>query len=256
MKLYPSLFKPLTSSWFILCLTWGATAHAAEVSVAVAANFTAPMNKIAAEFEKDTGHKAVLSFGSTGKFYAQIKNGAPFQVLLAADQDTPAKLEQESLTAPGSRYTYAIGKLVLWSKQSNLVDDKGEVLRKGNFDKLAIADPRLAPYGAAAVEVLDKLGLRAALSPKLVQGENIGMAYQFVSTGNAALGFVALSQIQADGKIQEGSAWIVPTTLHAPIKQDAVALSNSKDNPAAAALLNYLKGDKARTIIKGFGYDF
>ena len=234
----------------------GVLVHAAEVSVAVAANFTAPMKKIAVEFEKDTGHKAVLSFGSTGKFYAQIKNGAPFQVLLAADQETPAKLEQENLTIPGSRYTYAIGQLVLWSKQGGLVDDKGEVLRIGSFDKLAIADPRLAPYGAAAMEVLDKLGLRTALTPKLVQGENIGMAYQFVSTGNAALGFVALSQVQSDGKIQEGSAWVVPAALHAPIKQDAVGLTNSKGNPAAPALLNYLKGDKARNIIKGFGYGF
>ncbi len=237
-------------------LTLASCVHAAEVSVAVAANFTAPMNKIAAEFEKDTGHKALLSFGSTGKFYAQVKNGAPFQVLLAADQETPARLEQEGHTVAGSRFTYAIGKLVLWSKQSGLVDDKGDVLRKGDFEKIAIADPKLAPYGAAAVQVIDRLGLTASLLPKIVQGENIGTAYQYVSTGNAALGFVALSQVQSDGKIQEGSAWIVPATLHTPIKQDAVALANSKDNPAAAALLTYLKGDKARAIIKSFGYEF
>jgi len=235
-------------------LLQGATAG--EVNVAVAANFTAPMAKIAAAFEQDTGHKAVLSFGSTGKFYAQIKNGAPFQVLLAADQETPAKLEQEGQTIAGSRFTYAIGRLVLWSKQSGLVDAQGDVLRAGKFEKLAIADPRLAPYGAAAVEVIDKLGLRSALQPKMVQGENIGMAYQFVRSGNADLGFVALSQIQVDGKIQEGSAWLVPANLHAPLQQDAVALASSKDNPAAAALLAYLKGEKARAIIKGFGYAY
>lgn len=231
------------------------TAHAGEVGVAVAANFTAPMTKIAAAFEQDTGHKAVLSFGATGKFYAQIKNGAPFQILLAADQETPAKLEQEGQTIAGSRFTYATGRVVLWSKQPGLVDDKGDVLKKGNFEKLAIADPKLAPYGAAGVEVMEKLGVRATLQPKIVQGENIATAFQFVSTGNAALGFVALSQIMVDGKISEGSAWIVPTTLHSPIRQDAVALSNSKDNSAAAALLTYLKGDKAKTIIKSFGYE-
>ena len=230
-------------------------AHAAEVSVAVAANFTAPMNKIAAAFEQDTGHKAILSFGSTGKFYAQIKNGAPFQILLAADQETPSKLEQEGQIMAGSRFTYATGRLVLWSKQIGVVDDKGEVLRKGSFEKIAIADPKLAPYGAAAVEVMDKLGVRQALQPKIIQGENIGTTYQWVSTGNAALGFVALSQIMTDGKISEGSAWIIPTSLHAPIRQDAVALSNSKDNVAAAALLGYLKGEKAKAIIKSFGYE-
>ena len=231
-----------------------ASAQAAEVSVAVAANFTAPMNKIAAAFEQDTGHRALLAFGSTGKFYAQIKNGAPFQLLLAADQETPARLEQEGQTLAGSRFTYATGRLALWSKQSGFVDDKGEVLRKGGFEKIAIADPKLAPYGAAAVEVLDKLGLRQTLQPKIIQGENISMAYQWVSTGSAALGFVALSQIMSDGKIAEGSAWVIPTTLHAALRQDAVALANSKDNAAAAALLAYLKGDKAKAIIRSFGY--
>ncbi len=231
-------------------------AHGADVSVAVAANFSAPMQKIAAAFAEDTGHRAVLSFGSTGKFYAQIKNGAPFQVLLAADQTTPARLEQEGQTIAGSRFTYATGRLVLWSKQAGLVDDKGEVLRKGSFDKIAIADPRLAPYGAAAVELLDKLGLRQSLQAKTIQGENIAMAYQWVSTGNAALGFVALSQVMVDGKISEGSAWVVPATLHAPIRQDAVALGNSAGNPAAVALMAYLKGEKARGVMQSFGYAF
>ena len=233
-----------------------ALAHADDVSVAVAANFSAPMGKIAAEFERDTGHKAVLSFGSTGKFYAQIKNGAPFQVLLAADQETPARLEQEEQTVPGSRFTYAVGRVVLWSKQPGLVDDQGDVLRRGSFEKIAMADPRLAPYGAAAVEVMDKLGLKAALQPKWVSGENIGTAYQWVSMGVAPLGFVALSQVMREGKIQEGSAWVVPVALHAPLRQDAVALKSSQGKPAAAALLAYLKGAKARAIMQSYGYAF
>lgn len=230
-------------------------AQAAEVSVAVASNFVAPMNKLAVQFEKDTGHTLVLSFGSTGKLYAQIKNGAPFGVLLAADQQTPARLEREGLTIAGSRFTYATGRLVLWSRQAGLVDDQGAVLRTGKFNKIALADPRLAPYGAAAVEVMDALGLRAALQPKWVQGENIGTAYQFVSTGNAALGFVALSQVLLDGTLSEGSAWVVPAALHTPLRQDAVGLAAGKNNPAARALLDYLQGAKARSIIQKSGYD-
>lgn len=232
-----------------------ASAQAGEVSVAVAANFTAPMQKIAAAFEQDTGHKAVLSFGSTGKFYAQIKNGAPFQVLLSADDETPARLENEGAAIPGTRFTYAVGRLALWSKQAGVVDNTGDVLRRGGFAHLAIADPKLAPYGAAAMEALDKLGLAQALQPKFVQGENIAQAYQFVLTGNATLGFVALSQIMVDGKLREGSAWVVPANLHKPIQQDAVVLSTGKDNPAATALVSYLKSDKARAIIRAFGYE-
>lgn len=231
-----------------------APARADQVQVAVAANFTAPMQKIASEFEKDTGHKAQLAFGSTGKFYAQIKNGAPFQVLLSADDKTPARLEKEGLAVSGTRFTYAIGTLVLWSARPGYVDGKGEVLKKGAFQHLALANPKLAPYGAAAVEVLNKLGLNAALEPKFVQGENIAQTFQFVSTGNAELGFVALSQVMKDGKVADGSAWIVPADLHMPIRQDAVILSTGKDNQAALALLKYLKEDKARAIIKAYGY--
>ncbi|MBC2729757.1 molybdate ABC transporter substrate-binding protein [Thiobacillus sp.] len=229
--------------------------HAAEVQVAVAANFTAPMQKIAAEFEKDSGHKAALSFGSTGKFYAQIKNGAPFDVFLAADDETPAKLEKEGVAVGGSRFTYAIGQLALWSARPGYVDDKGEVLKKGTFAHLAIANPRLAPYGAAAVEALTKMGLLSSVEGRFVQGENIAQAYQFTSTGNAELGFVALSQVYADGKLKNGSAWIVPSSLHSPIRQDAVVLAKGKDNPAAAALVRFLKSDQARAVIKSYGYD-
>ena len=233
----------------------GNGAQAAQVNVAVAANFTAPMQKIAAQFEKATGHKAILSFGSTGKFYAQIQHGAPFQVLLSADDTTPARLEQEGLGVKGSRFTYAIGKLVLWSKRANVVDDKGEVLKSGTFDRLALADPKLAPYGAAAIQTMTKMGLLAQLTPKFVRGENISQTFQFIATENAQLGFVALSQVYVDGKITEGSAWLVPANLYAPIRQDAIMLSNGQDNAAAMALDNYLKGEQAQAVIRSCGYD-
>lgn len=230
-------------------------AMAAEVNVAVAANFTAPMKQVAAEFEKETGHKAVLSFGASGKFYAQIRNGAPFQLFLSGDDEKPSQLEKDGLTVPGTRFTYSVGTLVLWSPKSGFVDAKGEMLRKGQFGKLAIANPKLAPYGAAATEVLTKQGLLTMLSPKFVQGENISQTFQFISTGNAELGFVALSQVMKEGKIASGSAWIVPGALHSPIRQDAVLLATGKDNAAARALLKYLKSDKAKKIIRSYGYE-
>ncbi|MBW8328579.1 MAG: molybdate ABC transporter substrate-binding protein [Thiobacillus sp.] len=213
------------------------------------------MQLIAADFEKATGHQAKLAFGSTGKFYAQIRNGAPFDVLLAADDETPAKLEREGGAVAGSRFTYSIGRLALWSAKPDYVDDKGAVLKQGTFKHLALANPKLAPYGAAAVETLNRLGLLAALQPKFVQGENIAQTFQFVSTGNAELGFVALSQVTEAGKLKRGSAWIVPPGLHAPIRQDAVILTRGKDTPAALALMKYLKTDKARAIIRAYGYD-
>lgn len=231
-------------------------ARADTVSVAVAANFTTPMQKIAAAFQADTGHKAELSFGATGKFYAQITHGAPFQVLLSADDTTPARLEREGKAVAHSRFTYAIGTLVLWSAQANTVDGQGNILKSGDFKHLAIANPKLAPYGAAAVQVMDKLGVAAALQPRLVQGENIAQTFQFVSSGNAQLGFVALSQVMVDGKLQSGSAWQVPAHLHDPIRQDAVLLNPGKDSAAAAALLTYLRGSKARAIIQSHGYSF
>ncbi len=231
------------------------SAHGAEVTVAVAANFAAPMQKIAPLFEKDTGHKAVVSLGSTGGFYAQIKNGGPFHVFLSADEETPLKLEKEKLAVSGTRFTYATGKLVLWSKQAGFVDDNGDVLRSGQFKRLAIANPKLAPYGAAALETLHKLELVQGLQTKFVQGENIAQAFQFVNTENAQLGFVALSQVYADGKLSSGSAWIVPSHLHKPIQQDAVLLMAGKNNIAATALLAYLRTDKVKAIIRSHGYD-
>lgn len=230
------------------------TAQADEVQVAVAANFTAPIQAIAQSFEKDTGHKLVAAYGATGQFYTQIKNGAPFQVFLAADDSTPAKLEQEGETVKGSRFTYAIGTLALWSAKDGYVDDKGEVLKKNAYEHLSIANPKAAPYGLAATQVLSKLGLADTTKPKIVEGQNITQAYQFVSTGAAELGFVALSQIYKDGKVTSGSAWIVPSELYEPIKQDAVILNKGKDNAAAKALVEYLKGPKAAQIIKSYGY--
>ena len=228
---------------------------AGEVSVAVASNFTAPMKAIVQAFERDTGHRAILSFGATGQFYAQIKNGAPFAVLLAADDETPARLEREGVAVPGNRFTYATGKIVLWSKKADLVDTNGEILKTGKFDKLALANPKLAPYGAAAMQVLEKLNLTKQLGPKLVEASNIGQTFQFVSSGNAALGFVALSQVFENGKLKEGSGWVVPSNLYSPIKQDAVLLTSGKANVAAQALLQYLRSDKAKAIIVSFGYD-
>jgi len=240
----------------LLALLPLAAAQAEEVQVAVAANFTAPMQAIAAEFAKDTGHKALLAFGATGKFYAQIHHGAPFEVLLAADDATPAKLESEGATLAGSRFTYAIGTLVLWSPREGYVDGNGEVLKKADFQHLALANPKTAPYGVAALATLARLGIaEETLQGRLVLGENITQAHQFVATGNAELGFIALSQVYRDGKLTGGSAWIVPAEYHAPIRQDAVILAKGKDNPAAAALLDYLKGPKATALIRAYGYD-
>ncbi|NML46609.1 molybdate ABC transporter substrate-binding protein [Ramlibacter sp. G-1-2-2] len=231
-------------------------AHAGQVQVAVAANMTAPMKKVAADFAQATGHEAVVTIGSTGKFYAQIQSGAPFEVLLAADDETPAKLEKEGLGVAGTRFTYAVGKLALWSADPNTVDPQGAVLKQPPKGKLAIADPKLAPYGAAAIEALTKLGLLATWQPQIVQGENIGQAYQFAATGNATLGFVALAQVMADGKVSKGSAWIVPAQLYTPLKQDAIVLKPGAANPAATALVNYLKSDAARATLRGYGYEF
>lgn len=239
----------------LLAIGFSSAASAEEIQVAVAANFTAPMKAIAANFEKETGHKVTPSFGSTGKFYAQIQNGAPFDVFLAADDETPAKLEKENGIKAGSRFTYATGKLVLWSAQEGYVDDKGEVLKKNTFSKLALAQAKLAPYGLAAEETMKKLGLYDTLSPKFVLGESIGQTYTFVSTGNAQLGFVALSQVYENGKFKGGSGWIVPAELHNPIRQDAVILTKGKDNKAAAEFTKYLQSEPVKALIRTFGYD-
>jgi len=229
-------------------------AQAEEVQVAVAANFAGAFQKIAAAFTASTGHKVLASTGSTGKFYTQIQQGAPFEVLLAADDETPAKLEAEGLAVKGQRFTYAVGKLVLWSAKPDGVGKEGEVLKKGSFEHLALANPKLAPYGAAGLEVLKALGLMAAAQPKIVQGENIAQAFQFVSTGNAEIGFVALAQVAAPDKPAGGAYWLVPANVYAPIKQDAALLGKGGENPAAKALMAYLRSDAAKEVIKAYGY--
>jgi molybdate transport system substrate-binding protein len=239
----------------VIAMAMPVSLHAAQASVAVAANFMAPMKRIAQDFERDTGHKLTLAFGATGQFYAQIRHGAPFAVLLSADDETPLKLEKEGLGVPGSRLTYAIGKLVLWSKKPGFVDAQGEVLRQGGFEKIAMANPKLSPYGAAALQVLDHMGLRERTAAKMVQGSNITQTFQFVSSENAQLGFIALSQVFENGKLKQGSAWLVPSAMHAPLQQDAVLLNPGKDNAAAVALLKYLQGDQAKAVIRAFGYE-
>jgi len=230
--------------------SWGAT-----VLVAVAANFSKPMTEIAAEFEKATGHSAKLSFGSSGKFVSQIENGGPFEVLLSADEKGPQRLMDSGLAVSDSQFTYALGRLVLWSAKPGYVDDQGKILTTGGFKHLALADPKLAPYGVAAVEVMKKMGLFEKLQPVFVQGENIAQTLQFVSTSNAELGFVALSQVIENGKIASGSGWIIPGSDYAPIRQGAVLLKKGAANPAAPALLDYLKSAPALAIIEKYGYD-
>lgn len=245
-----SVLAALTAGFALL--VGAAPALAAEAQIAVAANFTEPAKEIAAKFEARTGHKATLSFGSSGQFYAQIANGAPFEVFLSADVERPQKAETDGLGVAGTRFTYATGRLVLWSRTPGLVDGRGAVLAKGRFQKIAIADPKAAPYGLAAVETLQKLGLYVQLAPKLVTGTSITQAYQFVDTGAAELGFVALSQVVSQN---QGSRWIVPTTDHSPIEQQAILLKTGADNPAARAFLLFLKGPEAKTIIRRYGYE-
>jgi molybdate transport system substrate-binding protein len=229
-------------------------AAAGEARIAVAANFSAPMKAIIDKFESETGHRVKASYGSTGKLYAQIKNGAPFEALLAADQTRPMLLADEGVAVPGSGITYAVGSLVLWSADADAVDDGPVVLKAGTFAKLAVANPKLAPYGEAAVQTLEYLGVRDAVEPKIVMGENIAQTYQFIDTGNAELGFVALSQVMVDGAIGKGSGWIVPEEMHEPIRQNAVVLESGAGNPALVELFDFLKGEEARALIRGFGY--
>ena len=236
-------------------LAFTTLARADVVQVAVAANFTAPARALAEVFARTTGHEAKLSFGATGAFYTQIKNGAPFDVLLAADNERPARLEKEGDTVAGSRFTYATGQLVLWSAKPGFVDDQGAVLKGGHFGKIAIANPKNAPYGAAAVEAMEKLGLAATLQPKLVTGESIGQTYNFIATGNAELGFVALAQVLEGGKLKSGSMWVVPAQYHAPIIQDAVILNRAASNPAAKAWMELLKTPQSKALIRSYGYE-
>jgi|SRR5215475_14339106 len=232
------------------CLLASVNAFAGTTNVAVAANFTDAAKEIAALFKTKTGHDAVLSFGASGQFYTQIKESAPFQILLSADDERPKKLVEEGFAVPESRFTYAIGKLVLWSKDPNAV--KGEDTLKANaFNKLSIANPTAAPYGAAAVETLKALKLYETVQPKIVMGNTISQAFQFVDTGNAEIGFVALSQLAGNAG---GSRWMVPQNLYSEIRQDAVLLKSGTANEAATAFLTFLRGPEARAVIEKFGY--
>lgn len=243
--------------WVAVAMLLGvaSSVNAGEVNAAVAANFTAPVQQIAEQFQKETGHTVKLSFGSSGKFYSQIKEGAPFDVFLAADEKNPKLLEEEGLAVKDTRFVYALGKLVLWSAQPGFVDGKGAVLGKGSYNKIAYADPKLAPYGLAAQETLQKLNLWDKVQGKMVTGESIAQTFQFAASGNAEMAFVALSQITKDGKIIDGSYWLVPADLYSPIKQAAIQLTAAKDKAAAQAFLAYLKGPKAAAVIRSFGYE-
>jgi molybdate transport system substrate-binding protein len=227
-----------------------ANATAKQTNVAVAANFAEPAKQIAALFREKTGYEAVLSFGASGQFYTQITQDAPFQVFLSADEKRPKDAVDVGLAVPDSRFTYAIGKLLLWSKSLDLA--KGDDVLKANaFAKLSIANPTAAPYGVAAIETLKALGVFDATAPKIVQGNSIAQAFQFIDTGNAELGFVALSQL---ANVTSGSRWMVPQTLYKPIRQDAVLLKKGADDAASKAFVTFLKGPEARKIIEKFGY--
>jgi molybdate transport system substrate-binding protein len=244
--------------WLVISLliTLSIPSHADTLRVAVASNFSAPMQEIASRFEASSGHRLLLSLGSTGKLYAQIRNGAPFDLLLAADDKVPSMLERDGLAVPDTRFTYAIGTLVLWSAREGYVDDQGAVLSEDSFKHLALANPKTAPYGTAARATLESLGLEQTLRDRLVQGENIAQAHQFVASGNAELGFVALSQLlDNNGSISKGSAWVVPAKLHPPIRQDAALLTIARDSQAARDLLTFLKSEEVTAIIKAYGYD-
>lgn len=228
---------------------------AAELRAAVASDFAAPMGRIVAQFQKESGHTVKVSLGASGKLYSQIKGGALFDVFLSADEEIPKRLIQEGSAVSGSRFVYATGGLVLWSAQPGLVDDKGAVLNKGNFDRLAIANPLFSPYGMAAKETLGKLTMWNSIQRKLDKGNDVIQTYQLAATEKADLAFIALSQVMRDGKVTEGSWWLVPPELHNPIRQSAVLLSAAKDQEAAKAFLAYLQSEKARTVMRGFGYE-
>ncbi|PTY35634.1 molybdate ABC transporter substrate-binding protein [Saccharospirillum sp. MSK14-1] len=238
----------------LLPLLFAQPLWAATVTAAVAANFTRPMQALADRFEAETGHQLRLSFGSSGQLFAQIQNGAPFDVFLSADQAKPEALIDAGDALADSRFTYAVGALALWSATPNRIQDGEALLRRGDFNRLAIANPRLAPYGAAAMDVLGRLGLNEPLADHIVQGQNIAQTHQFVATGNADLGLVALSQIIEAGQIASGSAWIIPSDYYHPIRQDAVLLSRAQDNTAALALLAFLRSDTSQALIETYGY--
>lgn len=226
-----------------------------SVTVAVAANFSHPIKAIAKEFEHRSGHTVKLSLGASGKIAAQITQGAPFDLFLSADQARPELLIKKGLAVKGSRFTYALGNLVLWSATAGLIDKQGDILKQGGYNKLALANPKFAPYGLAALNTLTQLKLVDQTRAKWVFGENISQTFQFVSTGNADIGFVSMSQVTSNGAITKGSGWIVPKHLYQPIQQDLVLLKKSAAKPAALSFHRFMSSEKARLIINSYGYD-
>lgn len=247
--------RGLIATILVLCGLMSSSVWAGEVSVAVTSNFAAPMERLVPLFQKESGHTVKVSLGASGKLYAQIKNKVPFDVFLSADDEMPKSLMQEGLAVSGTRFVYATGRLVLWSAQPDLVDEKGAVLNKGNFNMLAIANPRFSPYGVAAKETLTKLIMWNSIQEKLAKGESVTQTYQLAATEKADLAFIALSQVMRDGKVTAGSWWLVPPEMHKPILQSAVLLSGAKDQAAAKAFLAFLKSEKARAAMRGFGYE-
>lgn len=237
----------------LLLISKGALAE--QVMIAVAGNFFKPLKVIAAEFERQSGHKALLSVGSTGKLYAQIVNGAPFEIFIAADQTRPKKLVEQHLAVIDTQFTYAQGKLVLWSKDKNQIDIQGKILQSKDLIHLAIVNPKIAPYGEAAVDVLKNIGVYQQLKPKLVLGQNLGQSFQQISSGAVKQGIIALSQVITNGKLISGSTWIIPESLYSPIQQDAILLNKGKENPAAIAFLTFLKSPTSQALIKAYGYE-
>ncbi len=243
----------LASLW--LMLAGAPLSYGAQVTVAVAANFLEPLELLQPEFERETGHSLRIVSGSTGKLYAQIINGAPFDVFLSADQERPERLVSEGLAEPGSRFTYAVGRLILWSAdETRDLSDGAHVLAAQEFRKLALPNPQLAPYGLAAQQLLEKLGLWTALQGRIVMGENVGQTFGLVASGNAELGFVSHSSFLSGNIQQRGVFWAPPADDHAPIRQDAVVLKRASDNPAARAFAAFLKGEATRKVLKRFGY--
>jgi molybdate transport system substrate-binding protein len=250
-----NLLKRLTALCLLLSLSWEAQAE--TTLVAVASDFTKPMVEVAEAFNKSTGHEADLAFGSSGKAFAQIQSGAPYEIYLSASEKYPIELEKSGYAVIDSRFVYAVGKLVLWSAMPGYVDDQGDILKIGNFKHIALADPSHAPYGVVAEEVMKNLGILEKLRPLFVMGENISQTFQFISTGNAELGFIGLAQVidVNTGKIGSGSGWVIPGNLHSPFRQTAVLLKKGAENPAALALMDFLKSPPALAIIQKNGFD-
>lgn len=229
----------------------GDAARADELTIAVASNFLRPMTELAERFEAQTGHRVRIAGGSTGSHYAQIQSGAPYDLFFAADAERPKRLEQAGRISPDDRFTYAVGRLVLWSPRPGYVDGAGRVLEEGTFRHLAIANPALAPYGAAAKDVLEARGLWNTLQRRLVRGQDIGQTFSFVHSGAVELGFVAYAQILSEKGAVRGSWWLVPSSLHGPIEQQGVLLRESE---AARAFVEFVKSDDAKALIARYGY--